>query len=294
MKPTAFFLNLARGEVVDEKGLLQALKESKLAGAGLDVREQEPPASTPFSGMENVILTPHIAAMTREAQERVVTAVCQDVAAVLAGGAAKNFVNFPKPKRATLKTQTKPSTKIMKLFIDTADVAQIKEAYSWGIVDGVTTNPTHAKTGRKPAEVYKEICSIVDGPISLETIGLAADEILKEGRELAKIHKNAVIKVVNTREGLKAVKQFTAEGIKTNVTVTFSPLQALLAAKVGAGYISPFVGRLDSIGHIGMDLVRQIRTIYDNYGYKTEISRPPSAIPCTFSKRAWPARRSAR
>lgn len=160
----------------------------------------------------------------------------------------------------------------MKLFIDTADVAQIKEAYSWGIVDGVTTNPTHvAKTGRKPAEVYREICSIVNGPISLETIGLTAEEILAEGRELAKIHKNAVIKIVNTREGLKAAKQFTAEGIKTNITVTFSPLQAMLAAKVGAGYISPFVGRLDAIGHIGMDLVRQIKTIYDNYGYKTEI-----------------------
>ncbi len=160
----------------------------------------------------------------------------------------------------------------MKLFIDTADVGQIREAYSWGIVDGVTTNPTHvAKTGRKPIEVYKEICSIVDGPISLETIGLTAEEILKEGRELAKVHKNAVVKIVNTREGLKAVKQFTAEGIKTNVTVTFSPLQAFLAAKVGAGYISPFVGRLDNIGHIGMDVVRQIRTIYDNYDYKTEI-----------------------
>jgi transaldolase len=160
----------------------------------------------------------------------------------------------------------------MKLFIDTADVGQIREAYSWGIVDGVTTNPTHvSKTGRKPIEVYKEICSIVDGPISLETIGLTAEEILTEGRELAKVHKNAVVKVVNTREGLKAVKQFTAEGIKTNVTVTFSPLQALLAAKVGAGYISPFVGRLDNIGHIGMDVVRQIRTIYDNYDYKTEI-----------------------
>ena len=160
----------------------------------------------------------------------------------------------------------------MKLFIDTADVAQIKEAYSWGIVDGVTTNPTHvSKTGRKPIEVYKEICSIVDGPISLETIGLTAEEILAEGRELAKVHKNAVVKVVNTREGLKAVKQFSKEGIKTNVTVTFSPLQAYLAAKVGAGYISPFVGRLDNIGHIGMDVVRQIRTIYDNYDYKTEI-----------------------
>lgn len=160
----------------------------------------------------------------------------------------------------------------MKLFIDTADVAQIKEAHAWGIVDGVTTNPTHvAKTGRKPAEVYREICALVDGPISLETIGLTAPEILTEGRELAKVHKNAVVKVVNTQEGLKAVKQFTAEGIKTNVTVTFSPLQALLAAKVGAGYISPFVGRLDAIGHDGMDLVRQIKTIYGHYGYKTKI-----------------------
>lgn len=160
----------------------------------------------------------------------------------------------------------------MKLFIDTADVAQIKEAYSWGIVDGVTTNPTHvSKTGRKPAEVYREICDLVDGPISLETIGLDAKEILKEGRELAKVHQNAVVKVVNTREGLKAVKQLAAEGIKTNVTVTFSPLQALLAAKVGASYISPFVGRLDAIGHNGSELTRQIKTIYTNYGYKTEI-----------------------
>jgi transaldolase len=160
----------------------------------------------------------------------------------------------------------------MKLFIDTADVNQIREAWSWGIIDGVTTNPTHvSKTGRPPAEVYHEICSIVDGPISLETIGLKAEDILVEGRALAKIHRNAVIKVVNTKEGLKAVKQFAAEGIKTNVTVTFSPLQALLAAKVGAGYISPFVGRLDAVGHFGMDLVRQIKSIYANYGFKTEI-----------------------
>jgi transaldolase len=160
----------------------------------------------------------------------------------------------------------------MKLFIDTADVEQIKEAYSWGIIDGVTTNPTHvSKTGRRASEVYREICQIVDGPISLETIGLKTDEIVAEGRELAKIHRNAVVKVVNTREGLKAVKRLSAEGIKTNVTVTFSPLQALLAAKCGATYISPFVGRLDAIGHIGMDLARQIKTIYDNYGYGTEI-----------------------
>src|SRR5215475_15661633 len=160
----------------------------------------------------------------------------------------------------------------MKLFIDTADVQQIKEAWSWGIVDGVTTNPTHvSKTGRRPADVYREICEIVNGPISLETIGLKAEEILAEGRELAKVHKNAVVKVVNTREGLKAVKQFTAEGIKTNVTVTFSPLQAMLAAKCGATYISPFVGRLDAIGQFGMDVVRQIKTIYKNYDYKTQV-----------------------
>ncbi len=160
----------------------------------------------------------------------------------------------------------------MKIFLDTADVQQIQEAWSWGIIDGVTTNPTHvSKTGRPPGEVYREICAIVDGPISLETIGLKAEEILSEGRELAKIHKNVVVKVVNTKEGLKAVKQLVAEGIRTNVTVTFSPLQALLAAKVGANYISPFVGRLDAVGHVGMDLARQIKTIYDNYGFKTEI-----------------------
>src|SRR3984957_20323405 len=160
----------------------------------------------------------------------------------------------------------------MKIFIDTADVAQIKEAWSWGIIDGVTTNPSHvAKTGRKAEEVYREICDIVDGPISLETISLTAKEIVKEGRVLAKINKNAVVKVPIIKEGLKAVKELAAEGIKTNVTVTFSPLQALLAAKCNATYISPFVGRLDAYGHIGMDVVRQIKTIYTNYGYKTQV-----------------------
>ncbi|MEW6304718.1 MAG: fructose-6-phosphate aldolase [Verrucomicrobiota bacterium] len=160
----------------------------------------------------------------------------------------------------------------MKLFIDTADIAQIKEAWSWGIIDGVTTNPTHVmKTGRKPQDVYREILDIVDGPVSLETISLEAKEIVREGRALAKLGKNVVVKVPIIREGLKAVKVMSAEGIKTNVTVTFSPLQALLAAKCGATYISPFVGRLDAVGHIGMDVVRQIRTIYDNYDYKTQI-----------------------
>jgi len=160
----------------------------------------------------------------------------------------------------------------MKLFIDTADVAQIREAYSWGIVDGVTTNPTHVmKSGRKPEDVYREILDIVDGPVSLETIATDAPSIVKEGRALAQLHANVVVKVPVIREGLKAVKELAADGIKTNVTLNFSPIQALLAAKCGATYISPFVGRLDAIGHIGMDLVRQTRTIYDNYGFKTQI-----------------------
>jgi transaldolase len=160
----------------------------------------------------------------------------------------------------------------MKLFIDTADVAQVREAWSWGIIDGVTTNPSHvAKTGRKPSEVYREICDIVDGPISLETVALDAGGIVKEGQTLAKIHKHVVIKVPIIKEGLKAVKVLASEGYKTNVTVTFSPLQALLAAKVGATYVSPFVGRLDAVGHDGMELVRQIKTIYRNYGFTTQI-----------------------
>ncbi len=160
----------------------------------------------------------------------------------------------------------------MKIFIDSADVDKIREAWGWGIIDGVTTNPSHvAKTGRKHMDVYREILDIVDGPISLETISLSAKEIVDEGRALAKMHKNVVVKVPIIREGLIAVKQLTAEGIKTNVTVTFSPLQALLAAKCGATYISPFVGRLDAIGHNGMDCIKQIRAIYDNYDFETQI-----------------------
>src|SRR5262245_1050593 len=162
--------------------------------------------------------------------------------------------------------------KKMKLFIDSAEVEKIREAWQWGIVDGVTTNPSHvAKTGRKHLEVYREICTIVDGPISLETITLTASEMAAEGRELAKIHKNAVVKVPITKEGLKAVRILAAEGIKTNVTVAFSPLQALLAAKCGATYISPFVGRLDAIGQFGMEVVRQIKIIYSNYGLQTKV-----------------------
>ncbi|MCX6552145.1 MAG: fructose-6-phosphate aldolase [Acidobacteria bacterium] len=160
----------------------------------------------------------------------------------------------------------------MKLFIDTADPDQIRLAHSWGIIDGVTTNPSHvAKTGRSAQELYREILSLIDGPVSLETIGLTAPEIIEEARALAKMGPNVVVKVPIIKEGLKAVKVLSREGIKTNVTVTFSPLQAMLAAKCGATYISPFVGRLDAAGHFGMELVRQIRTIYVNYGFKTEI-----------------------
>ncbi len=160
----------------------------------------------------------------------------------------------------------------MKLFIDTADPEQVRVAHGWGIIDGATTNPSHvAKTGRPALDVYREILAIVDGPVSLETVSLSAPDIVEEARALARLHPNVVVKVPILKEGLKAVRVLSAEGIKTNVTVTFSPLQALLAAKCGATYISPFVGRLDAAGHFGMDLVRQIKTIYTNYGFKTEI-----------------------
>lgn len=160
----------------------------------------------------------------------------------------------------------------MRLFLDTASPEQIREAWSWGIIDGVTTNPSHvAKTGRPAGEIYREILEAVDGPVSLETVTLTAPEIVVEARALAALHPNVVVKVPVMKEGLKAVKVLSKEGIKTNVTVTFSPLQAMLAAKCGATYISPFVGRLDAVGHVGMDLVRQIRTIYDNYAFETQI-----------------------
>lgn len=160
----------------------------------------------------------------------------------------------------------------MKLFIDTAMIDEIKEAWSWGIVDGVTTNPTHvAASGKKFLTVIEEICAVVDGPISAEAVSLDAEGIIKEARAISKIHKNIVVKVPVIREGFKAVKKLTEMGIKTNMTLNYSASQALLAAKVGAAYISPFVGRLDYINQEGMELVRQIRQIYCNYGYKTEI-----------------------
>jgi transaldolase len=160
----------------------------------------------------------------------------------------------------------------MKFFIDTANIAQIKEAASYGLLDGVTTNPSLvAKEGKNFKELLREICQIVDGPISAEVVSTDYDGMMKEARELRKIHANIVIKVPLIKEGIKAVKSLSEEDIKTNVTLCFSASQALLAAKAGASYISPFVGRLDDISHNGMDLIKQIVQIYRNYDYKTEI-----------------------
>ena len=160
----------------------------------------------------------------------------------------------------------------MKFFLDTANVKEIQEAASLGLLDGVTTNPSLvAKEGRIFKEVLIEICNIVDGPISAEVVSLEADAMVKEGKELAKIHKNIVVKVPLIAEGLKATKRMAAEGIKVNVTLCFSPTQALLAAKAGAWCVSPFIGRLDDISSNGMELIRQILTIYRNYDFKTQV-----------------------
>ncbi len=160
----------------------------------------------------------------------------------------------------------------MKFFIDTANVDEIKEAHSMGMVDGVTTNPSLiAKEGRVFEEVIKEICEIVDGPISAEVISLDSDGMVKEARVLAKINKNIVIKIPMTVDGLKATRQLTEENIKTNVTLVFSPLQALMAAKAGATYVSPFVGRIDDLSQDGMQIIEQIAVIFANYDYDTEI-----------------------
>ncbi len=160
----------------------------------------------------------------------------------------------------------------MKFFIDTANIAEIKEANAMGMVDGVTTNPSLiAKEEGDFKEIIAEICSVVDGPISAEVISLETEGMVTEARELAQIHDNIVIKIPMTVDGLKAVRLLTAEGIKTNVTLIFSPLQALMAAKAGATYVSPFVGRLDDLSQEGMLLVEQIVDIYSNYSYETEI-----------------------
>jgi len=162
----------------------------------------------------------------------------------------------------------------MKIFLDTADLDEIRRAADAGLVDGITTNPSLiAKVAgdRDPKEIYLEICEIVDGPISLEVVALDRETMVAEGRKLAAIHKNAVVKVPLTENGLKACRDLRAEGHRTNVTLCFSVSQALLAAKAGATYVSPFVGRIDDISGEGMDLIHQIRQVYDRYGYETQI-----------------------
>ncbi len=160
----------------------------------------------------------------------------------------------------------------MKIFLDTANIAQIKEAVSWGILDGVTTNPSLvSKENAKFEDLIKEICSIVLGPVSVESVSTVSEDIVKESRKLAKIADNVVVKIPICVEGLKATKILSREGIHINTTLVFSPMQALLAAKAGTRYVSPFVGRLDDISHEGMNLVDEIVTIFDNYGFETEV-----------------------
>lgn len=160
----------------------------------------------------------------------------------------------------------------MKFFIDTANIEEIKKANELGLLDGVTTNPSLvSKEGREFKELIKEICGIVKGPVSAEAISLDSEGMIKEARELAEIADNIVVKIPLIKEGLKAVKVLSSEGIRTNVTLCFSPVQALMAAKAGADYVSPFVGRLDDISQVGMEIVEQIATIYENYGFNTEI-----------------------
>ena len=160
----------------------------------------------------------------------------------------------------------------MKFFIDTANIEEIKKANELGMVDGVTTNPSLvAKEGREFKGLIKEICQIVDGPVSAEVVSVDRDGMVQEARELSKLADNIVVKIPLIEEGLKAAKVLAQEGIKTNVTLCFSSIQALMAAKAGASYISPFVGRIDDISHRGMELVEEIVTIYDNYGFETEV-----------------------
>ena len=160
----------------------------------------------------------------------------------------------------------------MKIFIDTANINEIKQAAALGVIDGVTTNPTLIAKENKPSEeLLREICALVPGPISAEVISLEAEGMVREAETLSKIAKNIVIKIPLIKEGLKAVRILSKEGIKTNVTLCFSPSQALLAAKAGADYISPFIGRLDDIAQEGMNLIRDIKQIYSNYGFKTQI-----------------------
>ena len=162
----------------------------------------------------------------------------------------------------------------MKIFLDTADLTEIRRAADAGLIDGITTNPTlvsRVAGERDPKDLYREICEVVDGPVSAEVIGLERDTMVAEGRKLAGLHDNIVVKLPLTEDGLRACRALVAEGIRTNVTLCFSPSQALLAAKAGATYVSPFVGRIDDVSGEGMQLIHQIRQVYDNYGYATEI-----------------------
>jgi len=160
----------------------------------------------------------------------------------------------------------------MKFFIDTADVDKVRELNKLGVVDGVTTNPSLIKkSGRNHEEVIREISSFIKGPISVEALSEDAEGMIEEAKKYVKWGKNIVVKIVMTEEGMRAVRVLSKKGIKTNVTLTFSPLQALVAAKAGATYVSPFIGRLDDVGHFGMDVVDQIRQIYDKYGFETKI-----------------------
>lgn len=162
----------------------------------------------------------------------------------------------------------------MKIFLDTADLSEIRRAADANLIDGITTNPSlisQVAGDRDPKEIYREICEIVDGPISAEVVGTDRDTMISEGRKLAALHDNIVVKVPLTEDGLKACRALAAEGIRTNVTLCFSVSQGLLAAKAGATFVSPFVGRIDDVSGEGMQLIHQIRQVYDNYGYDTEI-----------------------
>lgn len=160
----------------------------------------------------------------------------------------------------------------MKIFLDTANIEQIREAASLGMVDGVTTNPTLvSREEGKFEDIIREICEIVNGPVSAEVVSTDADGMVSEARELAKIHENVVIKIPMSKEGAKAIRKLKEIGIRTNCTLVFSANQALVAAKAGASFVSPFIGRLDDAGHVGMDLIREVLAIYSNYGFETEV-----------------------
>ncbi|MEM4729275.1 MAG: fructose-6-phosphate aldolase [Thermoplasmata archaeon] len=160
----------------------------------------------------------------------------------------------------------------MKIFIDSANVAEIREAQSWGVLDGVTTNPSLiAKENREPRELIQEICSIVDGPVSVEATSLKADGLIREAGELAAMHRNIVVKIPMTTEGLRAIRELSKKGIRTNATLIFTPVQAMLAAKAGASFVSPFIGRLDDVGSVGMEVVRDTLLIFKNYALKSEV-----------------------